>query len=98
SATDTLSLHDALPISENLVKNGSFESVNGSGWANNWNTWAASGTPQFIVDHTQSYDGTQSLAIKASQTSRGAITQRIPIPEHARSEEHTSELQSREKL
>src|SRR3546814_4968064 len=50
--------------------------------------------PQFVRDHSFTVDGDFPFNTSGGQLSVGSAARKSPTPESARSEEHTSELQS----
>lgn len=68
----------------NLLINGSFETLDENGWASSWGTWKPTGNPQFTVDDTVYRNGSKSVKISAEVESRGTINQRISLSEEQR--------------
>jgi len=65
----------------NLINNPSAEIYSGVGYPDGWKIWTASGNPQYSVDQTQAYSGTNSWKlICGSSTDRGTwMTYDIPM-------------------
>src|SRR5690606_40117241 len=94
----TLSLHDALPISSDTVKAGHRISFRGK-------LTTAGGTPLggYKVDLMRTYNGSKWFRVASPRSySNGKVSvTNVKIKataKYRRSEEHTSELQSRENL
>lgn len=62
-----------------LITNGSYEILDGNGWASTWSTYVFSGTPVTTVDDAVYKAGSRSLKISASIASRVAVTKTIPV-------------------
>src|SRR5690606_40232774 len=88
----SLSLHDALPISSVTVAR---RSRSARIWACIADTTSGGGSMRWISTRTTR---TPHVSVASSSTLRSWVLIRSRLVNAARSEEHTSELQSREKL
>ncbi|WP_121613530.1 polysaccharide lyase family 8 super-sandwich domain-containing protein [Mesobacillus foraminis] len=70
---------------KNLIQNGRFETtINNSKWTNNigpenWDVWIPNGNPVLAMDSQVYHEGSKSISISASETSRADVLQDVVV-------------------